>query len=347
MLPMRRICILMGLLVGAYLIASSAVSFATPADFATTDPIAPIYASEGGTEGWLGASVSPMLPPEHMDKNRETEHWRQDFERGYIAWSKVNQRYEAMPYFVQIEGDPRIYLVHYGQRRWIPDDTTWQEFCHWRGIESSRRLVKVLSDPATYPLGKSVDHLMRLGTVKVYYVPRGTHATRLVGSPWAMSNWGLLWGDIIALSPEEMAKYRTDGPGFHPGHGGEARPSIEVLSFPKWATGDGENVVWTIRQGRDVVVRWELQGWFTDTDTELHYRVDGGMPQKTATQHGGNKRYQATIPGELLVGAKQIDMWIRAAEQGKSSSSDDSRLEFWEPDVSAGFAPLAITVRGE
>lgn len=341
----HRITILVAV-VGVCLVGSCGLSLAASAH-ETTDPIAPIYASEGGAEGWLGAAVSPMLPPGHMNKNRETQHWRQDFERAYIAWSKVNQRYEAMPYFVQIEGDPRIYLVHYGERRWIPDDTTWQEFCHWRGIVSPRKLVKVLSDPATYPLGKPVDHLIRLaGTPKVYYVPRGTHAARSVASPWAMSNWGLLWGDIIALSPEQMAKYSTDGPAFHPGHGGEARPSIEVLSFPTWVTGDGENVVWTIRQGRDVVVHWELKDWFTDTDTELHYRVDGGMEQKTATKHGGNKPYQATIPGELLIGVKQIDMWIRAAQRGKNSSSDDPRLEFWAPDVDAGFAPLSLTVVG-
>jgi hypothetical protein len=251
-----------------------------------------------------------------------------------------------MPYFVRIVGDPRLYLVDYGERRWIPDDTTWYEFCQWRGIDFADRYVREVESPDLYPLGMALDHVIReRGTPEVYYVPRGTYAGRGVPSPWALVNWGLV-GDVIDLDAEDMARYTTDGPAFHPGQGGEGRPRVEVLSFPKWVTGNREDVVWTVREGRDVVVHWRLANWFTDTDTELRYRVDGGVAQKTPTQHGGNQRYQATIPGELLMGSQRIDMWIRAAERGKGSGSDDPRLEFCEPDVDAGFAPLSLTVTG-
>lgn len=337
MFRVRRVTILTGLLVGICLVVPAAVSFATPAAFETTDPIVPVYAREGGPEGWLGLPISPMMYPQYLDKNRDPEHWRQDFEGGYISWSYTTGRYEAMPYFVRIEGDPRVYLVSYGRRRWIPEDNTLEEFAHWRGLDSAWQHVKVLASPDIYPLDKALDHLVRQsGDPEVLYVPRGSTMLRSVESPVVMDNWDLFWGHIIPISADDMAARYTRGRTFHRGMGFEARPKIEALSYPK--------VVWA---GRDIRVRWQLTDWFSDTDTELHYRVDDGTPQKIATQHGGNKRYRAKIPASVVAGGQTVEIWIRAAERGKSNTSDDDRLEFWEPDVDAGFAPFVITVKGK
>jgi hypothetical protein len=94
-------------------------------------------------------------------------------------------------------GDPKIYLVDQGYRRWIPDPATYNNlFRDWNGIVQDPLIFDV---PEGLQLASGTVLAKGSGTAPVYLVEPGSK--RWIASPHNMDVYYFSWDRIYAVPP--------------------------------------------------------------------------------------------------------------------------------------------------
>ncbi|GAP94186.1 hypothetical protein [Leptolyngbya sp. NIES-2104] len=96
---------------------------------------------------------------------------------------------------VKLPGQPEIYLIDQGYRRWIPNPTTFNNlFRNWNGIVEE---ISITSIPRGQNISSGAILARAYGTAPVYLVDQGLK--RWITSPAAMDRYNFAWGRIYEL----------------------------------------------------------------------------------------------------------------------------------------------------
>jgi hypothetical protein len=104
-------------------------------------------------------------------------------------------------YRLKAPGNPKVYLVDQGYRRWIPDPTTYNNlFRDWNGIVQDPLIFDV---PEGLQLASGTVLARGSGTAPVYLVEPGSK--RWIVDPHTMDVYYFSWDRIYAIPPVLLA----------------------------------------------------------------------------------------------------------------------------------------------
>jgi hypothetical protein len=125
---------------------------------------------------------------------------------GVVAALLANPRPDLDGLRVKTPGQPEIYLMDEGYRRWIPNPTTYNNlFRDWNGIQED---VAVGEIPLGTPLADGSVLAMGSGNGAVYLAEAGVK--RWITSPAAMDKYYFNWNRIYVI-PSILIRNNPDG----------------------------------------------------------------------------------------------------------------------------------------
>lgn len=98
---------------------------------------------------------------------------------------------------VKTPGDPAIFLVDQGYRRWIPNPPTYNNlFRDWNGIREDTGVGDI---PIGAPIADGAVLVRGIGTAPIYLVDAGVK--RWIASPAAMDKYYFSWDRVYQIPP--------------------------------------------------------------------------------------------------------------------------------------------------
>jgi hypothetical protein len=126
---------------------------------------------------------------------------------GVNAATAGTSRPDLNGYRLKAPGDPKIFLVDQGYRRWIPDPATYNNlFRDWNGIVQDPLIYDV---PEGLPIASGSVLARGSGTAPVYFVEPGSK--RWIANPHTMDVYYFSWGMVYVIPPVLLAGI-PDGP---------------------------------------------------------------------------------------------------------------------------------------
>jgi hypothetical protein len=110
---------------------------------------------------------------------------------------------------VKVPGDPKIYLVDMGQKRWIPNPTVYNNlFRNWDGVREEIAVTSIDTGP-DIPTDAMLFICRDSGKVFLLDMQNGQFVKRWVTSPAAMDKYYFNWDKIVKLNFPEGATCPT------------------------------------------------------------------------------------------------------------------------------------------